>query len=148
MNRSISANQSLVRRFQADQKYLLTLGDAGGVEKLDKKIRLLVNDNERNLKLLEKPPSVETPKSLTGADWISMSPSQKQEYVEAACLDLQQQGVVLTLSAEIYLEALDDFLSKNPDHSKYPLQNLLVYQIYGLDPPAREGIKRISEGYL
>jgi len=79
-----------------------------------------------------------------GADWVAMSPEEKELYVFSATGALVRHDVVLMESSYVYIQVLNETLEKNPSLKDEYLDDLLISSIYEREPHTRAAIDKIK----
>jgi len=79
-----------------------------------------------------------------GADWVAMSPEEKEMYVFSATGALVRHDVVLMESSYVYIQVLNETLEKNPSLKDQYLDDLLISSIYEHERHTRTAIDKIK----
>ncbi len=87
---------------------------------------------------------VQEPTAKMGADWVAMSPEEKEMYVFSATGALVRRDVFVMKSSYFYIQALDQTLEKNPSLKDQYLDDLFISSIYENEPHTRTAIDKIK----
>jgi hypothetical protein len=167
LKRAIASNAWQINRFKAEYHKILqkqtgdkvSSWDVEQMRRLQGKIFILLNDNDRNLSLLaKKTPPEDNDKNmakkpspavgLTGADWVGMSQEDKEQYVFRAIGALEVKGVFMMKPSLFYVTAMSDLINHDPALQQTVLDNIFVLAVFQNESQTRSVLKRIWQECL
>ena len=151
LRRTVSANQSVIKRFQKEYDILqerqkseeLPPESKARMQDLENKIHLLIRENERSMAELGVPESDPGSEQLRYSVWLKMTRAEKEQYAYRALGVLENQGVFLMKPSEFYIETMDQKIAQDPTLAENFLDNMFLLNVFENEPQARETIKKM-----
>ena len=157
MRSSLSANRSLLKRFEAEYQALSkqhaqkpTKDSQKKLNNLKLKIDLLRNENNRFLSMISKTgqkveEKIRDPKDLTGKNWVAMDQRDKEFYLFSAMGALVKRDVLTMKPSRFYIEKMDQCIARHAEFENRKLDDLLVLNIYKFEPDTQEPISKFRK---